>query len=184
MNIIFRILLIIYAVCFAFVAVLAILVAINNDVLGTIYYQLGTSIASNYYSGIIIAVIALFLLVSAGVFLIAGIRTNRDKKAVSKYTNIGEVKISLNSIENIALSVANQMSSIKDLKAFVAKMDDNVSITIKGSVLPDVNIPLVSSELQEKVKNAVEENSGIGVADVRVFIEDIYSGAVPRLKAE
>lgn len=184
MNIIFRILLIIYAVCFAFVAVLAVLAAINNDVLGRIYYRLDTSIASSNYSGVIIAIIALFLLISAILFFMAGFRTNRDKKAVSKYTNIGEVKISLNSIENIALNVASEMSSIKDLKAFVSKADDNVSITIRGAVLPDVNIPLVSGELQEKVKNAVEENSGIGVAEVRVFIEGIYSGALPRQKAE
>lgn len=184
MNIILRILLIIYALCFVFAAILASLTAINNDVLGRIYYRLDTSIASSNYSGIIIAIIALFLLISAILFFIAGIRTSRDKKAVSKYTNVGEVKISLSSIENIALNVAGKMGSIKDLKAFVSKIDDNVSITIKGTVLPDVNIPLVSSELQERVKNAVEESSGIDVADVKVYIENIYMGAVPRQKAE
>ena len=184
MNIFLRILLVIYAVCFVFVAVLAMLVAINNDILGNIYYRLAASIASSYYSGIIIAIIALVLLISAISFFVVGLRTNRDKKAVSKYTNIGEVKISLNSIENIALNVAGKISSIRDVKAFVSKVDDNVSITIKASVLPDVNIPLISSELQESVKSAVEENSGIVVADVKVFIESIYSGALPRQKAE
>ncbi|NLC69056.1 MAG: alkaline shock response membrane anchor protein AmaP [Clostridiaceae bacterium] len=182
MSILLRILLVIYAVVFIFAAVMSVMVAINNEMLGGIYYRLDSSIASSRYSGLIITVIALFLLVSAILFFIAGLRTTRDKRAVSKYTNIGEVKISLNSIENIALNVASKMGSIRDLKAYVSKIDDSVSITIKGVVLPDVNIPLVSSELQEKVKNAVEEGSGVGVADVKVFIEDIYSGNIPMQK--
>ncbi|NSW91353.1 MAG: alkaline shock response membrane anchor protein AmaP [Firmicutes bacterium] len=184
MNILLRVLLVIYALCFIFVAILAMFIAINNGVLSNIYYRLDASISSGYYSTVVIIIISLFLLISAIIFLIAGLKTDRDKKAISKYTNIGEVKISLNSIENIALNAAGKFSGIRDVRAFVSKVDDNVSITIKASVLPDIIIPVISNEIQETVKNAVEESSGVMVADVRVFIENIYSGPLPKQKAE
>jgi uncharacterized alkaline shock family protein YloU len=181
MNILLRILLVIYAVCFIIISVLSVITVLNNEI-ATNFRQKFISLV--HYSPIVFIIISLILLASAILFLIFALKTNKDKKAVSKYTNIGEVKISLNSIENIALSTVGKFSAVRNVRAFVSKVDDNVSVTIKALVLPDINIPVISNEIQEAVKNAVEESSGIMVSDVRVVIEDIYSGTLPVKKTE
>ena len=109
-------------------------------------------------------------------FLLSGVRSNKDKKAVSKHTNIGEIRISLNSIENIALTTSRRINGVRDTKAFVKRQEDTVSITIRTMVLPDIVIPAVSEEIQDRVKRAVEENAGIEVKNVKVQVEGIYSG--------
>ncbi len=181
MNILLRILLVIYAVCFIIISVLSVITVLNNEI-ATNFRQ--KFISLGYNSPIVFIIISLIFLVSAILFLIFALKTNKDKKAVSKNTNIGEVKISLNSIENIALSAVGKFSAVRNVRAFVSKVDDNVSVTIKALVLPDINIPVISNEIQEAVKSAVEESSGIMVSDVRVVIEDIYSGTLPVHKTE
>ena len=42
--------------------------------------------------------------------------------------------------------------------------------------MPEINMPSVSEELQGKIKKTVEESSGIGVKEVKVIIDGIYSG--------
>jgi len=181
MNILLRILLVIYAVFFIIISILSIIVALNNEILT---YFLHNYISLKYYQPVVFIIISIILLVSGVIFLIFALKTNKDKKAVSKYTNIGEVKISLNSIENITLNAAGKFSALRNVRASVYKVDDTVTIAIKALILPDVNIPVISNEIQETVKNAVEESSGVMVSDVRVFIENIYSGPLPAYKSE
>ena len=182
MNILLRILLVAYAIVFIFFSILGMLVAINPHLLNNIYSEVNAGITSNYSSNIIIALISVILLISAIIFLLFGLKANKDKKAITKYTTIGEVNISLSSIESIVLNEASKISSIRNLKASISKVNEGISITIRGDVLPDVNIPLLSSELQESVKNAVEANTGISVSDVNICIESIYSGIAPKKK--
>lgn len=181
MNVLLRILLVIYAICFIIISILTTVAALNNEIITNFLHNY---ILSDYAPTAILVIISLILLISGIIFLISALKTDKDRKVVSKYTNIGEVKISLNSIENIALNAAGKFSAIKDVRAFVSKVDDNVSITIKALVLPDTNIPIISNEIQETVKTAIEESSGIIVSDVGIFIENIYSGHLPAHRAE
>ena len=44
------------------------------------------------------------------------------------------------------------------------------------------NIPLLSEDIQGKVKNAIEESFGIKVNEVKVLIENIYTGFKSRVE--
>ncbi|HOJ09106.1 MAG TPA: alkaline shock response membrane anchor protein AmaP [Clostridiales bacterium] len=179
MNIFTRILLVLCAVIFIFVSSLSMIIALRHDVLFDVYRYLSTLIETNSYSTLVIILFSLAFLFIGIVTLISGVKLNRDKKSVSKYTNMGEVKISLATIDDIVLNTAGKFGEIRDISTLIRKVADNVSITVRASVLPDVCIPALSGKIQEEVKFAVEESTGILVEDVRMFVQNIYSGHLP-----
>lgn len=173
MNLFFRILLAIYAFCLAIISAVCVAMTLKNDILDSIYYYLSDVVLVSNYTRLTMLVISLVFFVLSITFLLSGFKSGKDKKAVSKHTNIGEIKISLNSIENIALTASKKLQGIKATRAFVTREDENVSITIKMSVHPDVNIPELSGQMQQEVKSAVENSSGVKVNDIKVVVESI-----------
>lgn len=178
MNIFFRILLALYAFCLALVSAAVMLISIKIEYFASITGFLQSNVFSDTTQGPRMAVFAaalVFFVLSLS-FLFSGVRYNKDKKAVSKHTNIGEIKISLNSIENIALTTSKRINGVRDTKAFVKRIEDSVAITVRMVVMPDIGIPAVSMEIQDRVKHAVEENAGVVVKSVKVLVDSIYSG--------
>jgi len=184
MNIFFRILLAGYAFSMAIISTMTMIVALKPATFDRISLSLTNSILLDTGSRVALFLIALLFFILSITFLFSGIKSNKDKKAVSKYTNIGEIKISLNSLENIALNTARRLTGIKESKAYVFRTGDSVSIDIKVVVMPDINIPALSEEIQSRVKKAVEESSGISVAGVRVLVENIFSGNLYKARVE
>lgn len=183
MNIFFRILLTIYAFCLTIVSLITILITFRTSLFESIYSYIYYEVLQDNASRIIMFVIAMVFFILNLVYLLSGLRTDKDKKAVSKHTNIGEIKISLDSIENIALTASRKLAGVKDSKAAVIKHEDNVSIILRIIVFPDVNIPGLSEDIQIKVKSSIEESSGIGVKDVRIIVENIHTGfSKPRVE--
>jgi len=54
-------------------------------------------------------------------------------------------------------------------------------IFIKTIVMPDINIPALLEDIQLKVKKSVEETTGIVVNEVKVSVENTYTGYSPEL---
>jgi|GEM_PF-189803 uncharacterized alkaline shock family protein YloU len=185
-NIFFRVLLAIYAFCLAVFSAFCMYVAVVPqafvDISGAI-----TQIILDNGAGVlrvVVFIIALVFFALSVMFLASGIRSNKDKKAVSKHTNIGEIKISLNSIENIAINASKRANGIKETKTLVKKADDGVEIEVRIIVMPDLSIPVISEEVQGRVKKAVEEASGIAVKQVRVVVDSIYTGITTKPRVE
>lgn len=184
MNIFFRVLLAVYAFCLAIISTIAMIITLSPAAFDRISLFLADEVLSNASARVIMFLIAFIFFILSLTFLLSGFKSNKDKKAVSKHTNIGEIKISLNSIENIALNVLRRLGGIKDSKAHVIKQGDNVSIVTKVVVMPDISIPALSEDIQVKVKKSVEECAGIVVNDVKVVIENIFAGAVFKARVE
>ncbi|NTV89487.1 MAG: alkaline shock response membrane anchor protein AmaP [Clostridiales bacterium] len=176
MNIFLRILLTIYAFCMAILSLVVILATLQNDIFEMLYDYSKVYI---YDSGsmvprlVVLGIALLFFIISL-VFLFASFKKDRDKKGVSKQTSMGEILISLNSIEKISINAAKRISGIYETKIFINKVDDMVSIKAKLTVLPETNIPVLSDDIQSSIKKAVEENAGIGVRDIKVVIDSVH----------
>lgn len=184
MNIFFRIMLAIYAFCLAVFSLISVLITFRPEIFNAISDFLSDVVLVDVVYRIIMFVVAFIFFMLSIMFLLSGIRSNRDKKAVSKYTNIGEIKISLNSVENIALNAARKLNGLREIKARVFKNDETVAININAVVMPEINIPSISEDIQSKVKTAVEESSGIVVSGVKVTIDGIYSGTLYKARVE
>jgi len=186
MKIFFRILLAIYAFCLAVFSGFAMYVAVLPDAYVAISEQIIRAISTDNASALRIAVFATALVFFALsiMFLLSGVRSSKDKKAVSKHTDIGEIMISLNSIENIAINASRKTNGVRDSKTMVRKTDAGVEIEIRLVVMPDMSIPAITDDVQQRVKKSVEDTAGVEVKAVKVVVDSIYSGITYKPRVE
>lgn len=183
MSIFSRILLAVYAVFLIFVSLIAMIVSVWPHVFYSVIRFFEAEILFNSLNLFIMFFIAFVFFALSMIFLFSGFRKSaKDKKVISKFTNVGEITISLDAIENITLGVTKKFAGVRDAKADVSKVVDAVSITVKIVVLPELNIPLLSEDIQVKVKKSVEETAGVNVNSVRVFVDNIYAGYKSRVE--
>ncbi len=182
MNIFYRIMLAVYAFCLMIMSAISMIITLRRELSYRIFEFYTGNVLQNFGSRLAMFIISLVFFVLSLVFLLSGFKKSKEKRAVSKYTNIGEVKISLNSIENIALSAAKKNTSIREAKAYVYNIAEGVLVIMRIVALPDVNLPSLSEDIQTRVKNAIEECSGINVDEVKVFIENIHTGYKSRVE--
>ena len=182
MNLFFRILLAIYAFCLTVISLITMVITFRPYIFNNISRYLVEVVLPNRNASFLMFLIAFLFFIMSVTFLLSGVKSNRDKKAVSKHTSIGEIRISLNSIESIALAASRKLNGVKDSKAQVVKNSQGVSIIIRIVVLPEISVPVLSEDIQVKVKKSVEESSGIKVNDVKIVVDNIYTGYKSRVE--
>ncbi len=182
MNIFFRILLAVYAFFVAIVSIFICLISISPKIFSGISTNIISDLTNTTANRLLLFGIAIVLLILSIMFLFSGIGNRKDRKAISKFSNIGEIKISITSIENIALAAAKRLNGVKETKADVNKNSEGVSIIIKTMIVPDINIPELSEDIQVKVKSLVEQTTGIKVTEVKVVVENIQTGFKTRVE--
>lgn len=182
MNIFFRVLLAIYAFCLTILSFITMLITLKSGLFDFFSAMVKERVLVSANARFIMLVIAFIFFALSITFLFSGFRVNKDKKAVSKHTNIGEIKISLDTLENIALAASKKLTGVKESKASVCKVEDGVNIAVKAVMMSDVNIPTLSEDIQVKVKKSVEDSTGIKVNDVKVIVESVYTGYKARVE--
>lgn len=182
MSIIFRILLALYSFCLTIVSFAVIVITFRPAVFSSISDYATKEILQSRNARFWTFIVAFLFLILSLVSLLSGFKNARNKKAVSKRTDVGEIRISLNAIENIALSASKRLIGVKDTKAYVTKFEDGVSVIIKAVILSDVNIPSLSEDIQNKVKNSIEDNSGVKVNEIKVLVDNIHTGYKSRVE--
>jgi len=181
MNIFFRILLAVYAFFLTILSVFTMLITFQPSIF-TWLSQIIVDVLNTRNGPLIMFIIAFLFFGLSLTFLLSGLKSSKDKKAVSKHTNIGEIMISLDTLENIALTASRKLNGVRESKAGIYKGEEGVSVAIRAVVLPDINIPLLSEDIQVKVKKAIEDSAGIKVQDVRVVVENVYGGYRSRVE--
>ena len=182
MNIIFRILLAVYAFCLTILSLISMMSVFNPEIFKWMTTYLIENVLYNRNASIAMFIISFIFFSLSLTFLMSGFKSTKDKKGVSKHTNIGEIKISLDTLESIALGASRKLNGVKESKAFLTKSEDGVSVLVRAVVMPDINIPLLSEDIQVKVKKAIEDSSGIKVNEVKVTVENIYTGYKARVE--
>lgn len=109
------------------------------------------------------------------IVLTSGLRIRKATKYICAENENGVVRISSNSIENIALALSKRFQGVKDSKAKVVFRDQKVEIAIKLTVVPDVNVPSLCKSIQERVKESVEASMEIKVKEVSVNVEGVHA---------
>lgn len=183
MNRLSRAVLFVYAFCLALISVLIMLAAVKKSILRGFYYWADSALSSKAGALLVFLIALLFFAVSIFI-IVTGFKSKRYKLSVKKQTDIGEVGISLDTLENIAISAVGKVQGITDTKAQVVKNEENVEITVRAKVVSGMNIPVLSEQVQREVKQTVEESSGVNVNAVKVFIENISSQESYRIKTE
>ena len=71
----------------------------------------------------------------------------------------------------------NKFSGIRNVKNAVDISEGNLSVRLKGEVSSEINIPQMSEELQKKVKEHIEECTGVPVNEVKIEISNVTTAS-------
>ena len=117
------------------------------------------------------------------VLLIASIRiifsgfSRKDNKTEGSYlvtTNeYGEIIIYANTIIGLVQNVVDKFSGMNNIRTSVNLLEGQIKIELMGDVLPEINIPEVTKELQVMVKEYIENATGAKVAEVKVKANNV-----------
>ncbi|HBM80160.1 MAG: alkaline shock response membrane anchor protein AmaP [Clostridiales bacterium] len=179
MNIFSRIILSIYMLVMIFVSICIVLLPFNLIPIRSISNYIGGNIYNNWY----ISLIGLLLLaVSVELLLSMTKGGNHSSRGIIKPAENGDIKISVETFESLALRAVKQISGIRDVKVRVLLREDGISVLVKLLIMPDINIPNIVQEAQDKIKEYIESLTEVGVKDVVVDVDNIASVTVARVQ--
>lgn len=174
MNIIDRIILTICSICLIVLSIGLITFPFGQFGLFSIS-DLNTvleTIQGNY----IFSIIGVFFLLVNLRLLLLGLVGNKDKSKTTylvQRTEYGEVNISSETIVGLVESVSDKFTGVKNIKTKVDILESQLYISLDGEVSPQINITKTTEDLQSKVKDHIEECTGVNVIDIKVVINKV-----------
>jgi uncharacterized alkaline shock family protein YloU len=123
--------------------------------------------------GSVIGAGIILLLLSIRFFVVSVRRDGNSAPSINQRTEHGDIRISVETVENLALKAASRTRGVKDLRARVRVSEAGLGILIKAFVEGEGSIPTMSEEMQRTVSQQIEEATGIPVAEVSVFIANV-----------
>ncbi|MDT9726289.1 alkaline shock response membrane anchor protein AmaP [Xylanibacillus composti] len=104
--------------------------------------------------------------------------------SIDQRTDFGDIRISMETVENLTLKAASRIKGVKDLKARVSVDDAGLQIEIRAVVDGDTSIPQLTEEVQREVKGHLEEITGIPVSFVSVYVANIIQSQTFKSRVE
>lgn len=135
-----------------------------------IYYDMDTAV-------IFISITFVIALVSIRFLYLAVRRGKSDVPSIDQRTEFGDIRISLDTVENLSLKAAGRTRGVKDLRSRVKVNQSGLEIVIRSIVDGESSIPALTEEIQGNVKSHIEDITGIPVAHVTVFVANIQQSS-------
>jgi uncharacterized alkaline shock family protein YloU len=135
--------------------------------------QIGTGIA-----GIVI------LLLSFRFFILSLHRGSMSAQSIDQRTEFGDIRISIETIENLALKTASKQRGVKELRSRVRASDSGLEIVLRAVIDGESSIPALTEDIQRAVKEHVEDITGIPVSNVAVFIANVVQANTFKSRVE
>ncbi|MCR4419677.1 MAG: alkaline shock response membrane anchor protein AmaP [Clostridia bacterium] len=121
----------------------------------------------------IVGVLALAVALVGLRALIGMLGTREPEQTLVQSTPAGEVYISLSALEHMVARTGRQVRGIREVRPRVRVTPTGVAVRVEAMVNPDVSVPQVTAELQEKVRRQIEELVGVQVLEVKVLVESV-----------
>jgi len=93
---------------------------------------------------------------------------------------IGRVTVQLASVRNLITYTAAQFPQVLQVQPTMQQSPQGLTIQCRTSFAPDAHLPQVTSDLQERIKQVVEQHVGLRVVGVRIQaqLEPLAGGEV------
>ncbi|MBL8012417.1 MAG: alkaline shock response membrane anchor protein AmaP [Candidatus Omnitrophica bacterium] len=126
-------------------------------------------------STILTVIVGFIMLVS--LFLANLIYARRQRERTIAFDNpSGPVSVSLNAIEDLMRRIAVRVPEIKEIRPSIAATKKGLDVEIRLILKTDVNIPEMTSKLQEMIRSKIQDVVGLdGKIDIRIHIIKIIS---------
>ena len=174
MKIVDRLILTLYSLVIALISLVLIIIPFNMFHIFNVNegISLIESMKGNYFYSLIGLI---FFIVSIR-FLLSGIIGTKDtlKESFLVMKNeYGEVIIYSNTIVGLVQNIVDGFSGIKNINTSVNLFDGQIEVLMEADVLPEINIPEKTKELQQKVKEYLEDTTGAKVGEIKVEINNV-----------
>ena len=179
MGIIDRIILSIYTLLLAFLSIGVILLSLRLIPLELVWTSI-SQISGQWEAGLVGAV---FLLISIRL-LLAGMRSRRVKDTIVHHNEMGDVHISLEAIKNLVEKTARHTRGVRDVKVRVNLAGQGLKVSLKVVVSPEVHVPSISADVQQRVHGYIKNTVGIELADVEILVENISNDFKAKQRVE
>ncbi|MCR4442229.1 MAG: alkaline shock response membrane anchor protein AmaP [Peptococcaceae bacterium] len=117
-------------------------------------------------SGAVLFLIAFTLFASS-------FRSRPEKQTVVHETSLGQVRITLMALDNLIVKASKSVQGIREVKTLLRSTGEGIYIWLRVQVLPDVNIPQMTEDLQKKVKEYLAKTAGVNVCEIKVTVNKI-----------
>lgn len=123
-------------------------------------------------NGTMIGIGVLFILLSLRLIWLSVKRSTGLEPGIDRANDMGAIRISLNTIKEIAINAGRKVKGVHDLTArvYFDEKESKVGIGLKMIVDGKTQIQQLSESLQKSVKNQVETIAGVEVDHVSVYV--------------
>lgn len=99
--------------------------------------------------------------------------SSKKKTAIMVDTTHGKIQIASETIETTAKNVAKSHEEVKDVQVRMVKEKKTVRIYMVLLVLPHTNIIELSSKVQNEVKEAIQNTTGVNVSNIDIKVKNL-----------
>lgn len=121
----------------------------------------------------IIGIVGAMLFILSLTQVITMFRVKPPRVSTIHETSLGIIHITLPALENLVLKAAQSVQGIKEVRAHLRSIPEGVAIQLTVQVMPDINIPRVSEDVQKMVKEYLQKTAGISVKEIRLVVNRI-----------
>ncbi len=137
-----------------------------------LYLNLGQNLYANPW-----AVIVALVLFIASIWAIAPYFIKMEPpQTIIHAGELGEVSVSLSAVEGLVQRIVADQEGIREAKTKVKPDGETLKVLLQISVSPQVEIPNLNIQLQEKVKNYIAKATGVIVSKVEILVRNIDAG--------
>lgn len=122
---------------------------------------------------IILGLTGLFSILIALIILRSSFKHKESTQTNITETKFGEIKITINALENMTEKIAKKVIGVKEAKTKIKSTPNGIAVFIEISVTADVNIPDITTETQNRINDYFLDQAGVQVEEVRILVSDL-----------
>lgn len=146
-------------------------VAIGWPISDSVLQKMVTGI-QNPWTAVWVSVCALVVIAIAVRLVYALFRNDskRPNKVAVLKSEAGESYMTISAVNTIVARIIKGNTSVKDFRSYVKTNGETVEINAIITAISGVQIPVLTEQLQDAIKNSVEEYTGVKVEHVEVVV--------------
>lgn len=109
---------------------------------------------------------------------------DKKRKPIITESEKGILEIMPETIENIALIEVNNYASTQEVTTKMKMSKEGIIVNVYCKVLPEVNICDLTRQLQDKIKERIEKQTGNSVKCVNLRIKDVKKPKEAKIKED
>lgn len=179
-----KLFLFVYSIVVGFISVILLCVGFGavsidsmNDFISDLY-RLDSLQITTAVLGIVLFVLSLRF------FVVSVKRGSALPPSIDQRTEFGDIRISLETIENLSLKAASRHRGVKDLRSRIRATDAGLDIVLRAVVDGESSIPTLTEDIQRSVKEHIEEIAGIPVMNVAVYVANVIQSGTFKSRVE